>query len=809
MSNQIKACINRLVKAGKVSAAAGKRAQELADGIQQSLLPNVGAAEAEAQAALRAAKILGEAAAAKKVKAAKNAISQQALRDKVFSHPEGAASGLNARITRDVNEVTGGSAESRGKALSDKLLAKVNGAFENFQTRVAGTVRPLHDIRDVVRELYSVDSGVPAAKTFAKGWTDAVGYAVDRAKAAGKQFQTLEPWRLPQFWDSARVKGAGPAAFKADIMDAIGKGDLLYFDKENGLPVTMANIDAKVLEAYQAIVKDNGKGVTSPFNAFQRSFHFKTADAWFRFQDKYGLQSSDLFSTMTAHLDGMGREIALMEEFGPSYRSNFDAVLAEVKDAISLDQTKKPTLLKSEGLNVLKMDGVGTADRSFKVLTGDANGVEHEASAAWGGAIRQSLSAAQLGGALAISIPSDSFTSIAAAAYNGVPVFKVLSRGFWDLFADNAEKRAMAAQLGVVTHSITDAGIAATRYGDMDKAPKLFAGMSNFVMRATGMNRWTQVMKRAFTMEMLGHAADQGRFAFDKLDPKFRAFLDRNGFDAAEWDVIRATPQIELQGAKFFDTSLMTDVALEERFVAAILDERAFAILEPDARVRGLTTAGMKRGTFGGEAARSLMQYKSFPITMTLTHIRRSANQQGYGSKALYFGPFVLGLTLMGAIGLQARQMLQGKDPRKMDNKEFWGAAFITGGALGPWGDLLNASYSRTGAGDFFSNVAGPVVGAINEVGKFGLPNLRQFVEDKPQKIGAQVASTLRRYTPGTTIWYTRLALDRLLWDNVQSLMDPEYRASFRRIEQNARRDYQQDFWWPHGESTPERAPQF
>jgi hypothetical protein len=72
---------------------------------------------------------------------------------------------------------------------------------------------------------------------------------------------------------------------------------------------------------------------------------------------------------------------------------------------------------------------------------------------------------------------------------------------------------------------------------------------------------------------------------------------------------------------------------------------------------------------------------------------------------------------------------------------------------------------------------------------------------------GAELARFMRWNTPGTNLWYTRLGLDRLLWDQVQSLVDPDYRKSFRRMEQRARRDYGQDFWWKPGQATPRRAP--
>jgi len=49
--------------------------------------------------------------------------------------------------------------------------------------------------------------------------------------------------------------------------------------------------------------------------------------------------------------------------------------------------------------------------------------------------------------------------------------------------------------------------------------------------------------------------------------------------------------------------------------------------------------------------------------------------------------------------------------------------------------------------------------------------------------------------------------MERLMWDSVRRLADPQAETSFRRIMQNARRDYGQELWWRPGDPTPERAP--
>jgi hypothetical protein len=49
--------------------------------------------------------------------------------------------------------------------------------------------------------------------------------------------------------------------------------------------------------------------------------------------------------------------------------------------------------------------------------------------------------------------------------------------------------------------------------------------------------------------------------------------------------------------------------------------------------------------------------------------------------------------------------------------------------------------------------------------------------------------------------------VDRLLWDNLQRVADPEAPRAFQRMEDRARKETQQRFWWGPGDNAPERAP--
>jgi hypothetical protein len=71
---------------------------------------------------------------------------------------------------------------------------------------------------------------------------------------------------------------------------------------------------------------------------------------------------------------------------------------------------------------------------------------------------------------------------------------------------------------------------------------------------------------------------------------------------------------------------------------------------------------------------------------------------------------------------------------------------------------------------------------------------------------GRDVVKLLKQEAPGSSLWYTRLAFERLVADQLQEAIDPGYRKSWRDMKRKAR-EKGQEFWWEPGETSPERAP--
>src|SRR3546814_5553738 len=79
---------------------------------------------------------------------------------------------------------------------------------------------------------------------------------------------------------------------------------------------------------------------------------------------------------------------------------------------------------------------------------------------------------------------------------------------------------------------------------------------------------------------------------------------------------------------------------------------------------------------------------------------------------AAYAAQFFVGMTLFGAASIQLREIAKGRDPRPMDNVEFWEDAAFQGGGLGIFGDLLG-SFTSSRIDSLAGFALGPFYGLV------------------------------------------------------------------------------------------------
>lgn len=247
-----------------------------------------------------------------------------------------------------------------------------------------------------------------------------------------------------------------------------------------------------------------------------------------------------------------------------------------------------------------------------------------------------------------------------------------------------------------------------------------------------------------------------------------------------------------------------------------VMSLRQMTTNEPLLATRALTTGAVLGSDAGGPATFSryvgatLGLFKSFPITVILSHLLPAVERARVQRKFDHLAMVTVGTTILGALSIQLRQMVQGKTPKDMDTKEFALAAFLQGGGLGLFGDFFLGDYSRTDRTPI-GTATGPMFGLFDDIMKATKGNLDRWVKDEDGEIsgvagdiGGDLFRVMRRNLPLSTLWYGRLALERLVLDNLERLVDPSFDRRMTKFERKIKKETGQEFWWKPGDAAPD-----
>ena len=152
---------------------------------------------------------------------------------------------------------------------------------------------------------------------------------------------------------------------------------------------------------------------------------------------------------------------------------------------------------------------------------------------------------------------------------------------------------------------------------------------------------WTNTLKENSMLGMANYYAKQKNLSFDKLNKPLQEFFALYNIDSVKWDVIRKNGMAKADdGTEFInianldqisdadikritgiDNLSKTELQIEkDKFKYSVsgilLDRSIYAVIEPDARVKGIMTQGLLAGTGMGEAIRFVGQFKAFPMSI-------------------------------------------------------------------------------------------------------------------------------------------------------------------------------------------------
>jgi hypothetical protein len=244
------------------------------------------------------------------------------------------------------------------------------------------------------------------------------------------------------------------------------------------------------------------------------------------------------------------------------------------------------------------------------------------------------------------------------------------------------------------------------------------------------------------------------------------------------------------------------------KLLAHILEETDVAVIEPGAKERSFTGAGLQRGTWKGELTRSFFLFKSFPLAMITRHWARGMSLPNTGSRAAYLATLFAATTVLGVASLEVNEVLTGRDPKSMNpfdkgGVRNWISAMLKGGSLGIYGDFLFSDSTQYGNSPI-ATVTGPVLGLAEDVFNLTQGNIIQTLQGKPANVGAETVRFVKGNTPGASIWYAKAALDHLIWNQLSEYFSPGYLA---RIRSRAQTEFQQKYYWEPQDVAPSRAP--
>lgn len=239
------------------------------------------------------------------------------------------------------------------------------------------------------------------------------------------------------------------------------------------------------------------------------------------------------------------------------------------------------------------------------------------------------------------------------------------------------------------------------------------------------------------------------------------------------------------------------------------------AVNEPTLRTRTITSGAFTGGdvrpaTVSRAFWSSVFMFKSFPITVMQNFVlplMRQSLQDPKGRGPL-MAEMAIYTAMFGALAIQTKDILKGRDPRPMDNWKFVQASFLQGGGLGLFGDFIFSDQSRFGQ-TITQSAAGPVFGLANDLVKLTVGNAQKGLDpDADSDFVDDLIEMARRTIPVVKTPYTSIFVERLLYDSVEKMATgSDFRADTNRMKQRLRRDYNQGFWWEAGDLAPDRAP--
>jgi len=577
------------------------------------------------------------------------------------------------------------------------------------------------------------------------------------------------------------------------------------------------NIDSFLMNSYNSLVgnkiqvADGASGVFGSNSVTKgisnkRVLHFKSAKDWYAYNEKFGTGS--LKETYYSGLMTAGRNIGMLDTLGTKPKENFEKIRVAISNRMLAKKRSTESLSSYRQFEKF----MNVVDGTVYTFDGGTSGF---AVAKYSAIARAIGNVAKLGGAV-ISAAADIGIYASEMKYQGRSFLGGMAEAMGGVgkIKNTKQKRDIAKGLGFLgdgtTYDISG------RFQVGDNLNKGWTQIQRTFFKYNLLSWWTNTLKENSMLGMANYYANQKSLSFDQLNKPLQSFFGLYNIDATKWDVIRKTAMSKADdGTEFINISELsnmsdadikkitgmndlskTELQIEkDKFKYSVsgmlLDRSIYAVIEPDARTKGTMTQGTLAGTGMGEAIRFVGQFKAFPMAIgnkvlgrEIAFLRKGPNQDiGRGIRGL--AAIMVTSGFMGYLSMTAKDLLKGKEPRDPNNIKTIMAAFLQGGGLGIYGDVLFKEQRDAG-----SVVAGLIGPAPTTAVDLGLA-LKYALSGEGGKAGKAAYRTISTNIPFLNLFYIKTAFDYMIGFQIMETMNP---GVLKRVEKRMKKDYNQEY---------------
>lgn len=698
----------------------------------------------------------------------------------------------------------------------------------DFYTQIKGWLRIRTDkqlMQNIVKERFGENTGDAMAQKIAKQLEKVYEGLRTRFNELGGNINDLgNRFGFNTVWSRDKLRSVGRFKWNELAYKNIDRNTLI--DAEGNLLDDAAT--AKLIDdAYETIIMDglnktnegelaikNTGKVTNRFSD-SRVLHWKDANAWLEMQEAFG--ELPFVELVDYHIDAMAKSIALVEKFGSNPNRAFDLLVQEAK-RIDLDNG-----LSEDSIN----SGVGRAKVMYDAFVWREMG---EGSETWNmiGMILRAWNVPTLLGSTLLSATNDLATVTKLARFHGIPAMKAYGYILRELNPFNPADKEHSFSMGIALDAITNS-LGRFAMDDLtsqhSKASKML-GIANTagatVLRASLLTAWTRAMQAGWSKMLMNKYATLTKSKeWGQLGKEDQEFLGRMGFDENTWQVLRLSnpikdsagnPLITIDSIRAIPDDQLKHLGnprevknqVVKRYWAHVLDEQGMAVIEADLRERTKLFGKTHGGSLLGFMGKGAMQFKSFPTAFLMRHGSRALRDGVLSSSPYtYMIPLVTGMTILGGLSSQLQEISRGNNPMPMWDDDdpmvalkFFANAVAKGGGLPILGDIMMSGSDPMGR-DMRDFLLGPLGGDLVDLVDLTAGTGYKILNGKDvTNKSNQIFMLAKNKTPGQNIWWLRAPLNRLVFDDFQNMVAPDYQQKYKRKMQKIGRSQ----WWESGE---------